>query len=411
MIDTLRNQITARRDVGAAAIALLAILCPAAPVAAQQAEQTVEFQSFRVPGWSLTPSVAIGAVHDNNVALTAPRADLGETQGDTVVNIMPGGSLEYLGRRTDFSVNYRGFVRRYMDVEGLDGFDQRASLSMRRLVSRRLTFYIRDSYSDTPTTDEAEVNGVPFRRAGSQRNTLAAGTEYRLTKQMSLTTRYDTTWVSFDRPDIFLAGGWIHGLRNELARHFSERVSIGGEYTYRVASLNDGQRDLSFQDAGGVVHFTVGPHTKASAAGGFAALRDRTAGESRTGPYFRVYITHALEYATLGAGFERQYVPSFGFGGSSASQELAGYVLMPLGHGRFYTQGSAAWRRMTPFEDQALELDTIWLRSTVGYSLARWARVEALYTFTRQDSIITGGEVNRHRAGIQFVISQPMRIP
>ena len=103
-------------------------------------------------------------------------------------------------------------------------------------------------------------------------------------------------------------------------------------------------------------------------------------------------------------------MPSFGFGGASNSQELRGYVRMPLRQGRFYTQGSAAWRRSLPFELDTLELDTIWLRSTFGYAAARWMRVEANYTFARQDSIVTGGEVNRHRIGVQFVISQPMRI-
>ncbi|HEU4894051.1 MAG TPA: hypothetical protein VFT47_20990, partial [Vicinamibacterales bacterium] len=113
--------------------------------------------------------------------------------------------------------------------------------------------------------------------------------------------------------------------------------------------------------------------------------------------------------ATVGASFERQYVPSFGFGGTSDSQELRGWILMPLRRG-LYTQSSAAWRRMKPFETETLQLDTIWIRSTIGYALARWAQVELLYAFTRQDSIVTGGEVDRHRIGVQFVVSQPMRI-
>ena len=114
--------------------------------------------------------------------------------------------------------------------------------------------------------------------------------------------------------------------------------------------------------------------------------------------------------ASIGATFERQFVPSFGFGGSSDSQELSGFVVMPLRRG-LYTQGSAAWRRTDPFEGDVLELDSLWLRSAVGYAASRWARVELLYTYTRQDSIVTGGEVDRHRIGVQFVISQPMRIP
>jgi len=65
---------------------------------------------------------------------------------------------------------------------------------------------------------------------------------------------------------------------------------------------------------------------------------------------------------------------------------------------------------MKPFETETLQLDTMWIRSTIGYALARWAQVELLYAFTRQDSIVTGGEVDRHRIGVQFVVSQPMRI-
>jgi hypothetical protein len=40
----------------------------------------------------------------------------------------------------------------------------------------------------------------------------------------------------------------------------------------------------------------------------------------------------------------------------------------------------------------------------------RWLRIEAYHAYSRQDSIVTGGEVTRHRIGTQLVISQPMRI-
>ena len=216
--------------------------------------------------------------------------------------------------------------------------------------------------------------------------------------------------MSFDRPDIFLTGGWIHGLRNELTYQFSERVSAGGEYGYRRASLDERQREFDFQDAGGVVHIQLGPNTKFNGGAGFAMLHDRNLNLTRNGPYARLGLEHVLDSITVGAAFERMYVPSFGFGGATNSQELRGYIQMPLRERRFYTQASAAWRRSTPFELDALQLDTIWVRSTIGYTASRWLRVEGLYTFTRQDSVVTGGEVDRHRVGVQFVISQPMRI-
>jgi hypothetical protein len=147
-----------------------------------------------------------------------------------------------------------------------------------------------------------------------------------------------------------------------------------------------------------------------SFAGGVSYLADHTLGATRTGPYFRAGITRTTDGSVVGASFERSFVPSFGFGGSNESQQLRGYVRIPFQHNRFYVDGSAAWRRSTPFVANELVLDTYWVRSTVGYALTRWLRLESFYAFTRQDSQVTGGEINRHRAGAQVVISQPMRI-
>jgi hypothetical protein len=150
--------------------------------------------------------------------------------------------------------------------------------------------------------------------------------------------------------------------------------------------------------------------TNASFGAGYSYLDDRSLRETRTGPYFRAEVTHGTEHATVGAAFERMFVPSFGFGGSSQSQQLRGFIRMPLDRNRMYLQGSGSWRRTDPFVTNELPLDTTLLRSTLGYSATRFLRVEAFYAFTRQDTRIAGGKVNRHRAGAQFVISQPMRI-
>ena len=400
----------AAHGAGMARTLTLGIVLCAAPAAAQSGDSGGEGQSYRLPGWSFTPAVGLGTIYDNNVALSSPRADLGETQGDSLFNIVPSGQLEFIGRRTDFSVGYRGFLRRYLEAEGLNGFDQRGSMNFRRAMSRRFSVLVRNNFSDSPTTDDVELNGVLFRRIGSQSNNFAAGSEYRISKFSTWSARYDHTWVSFDRPDMFLTGGWIQALRNELSYQLSERITAGGEYAYRQASMNEGTREFAFQDAGGVVHFVLGRGTTANGAAGLATLHDRNLNETRSGPYLRVGVAHMVSLATVGASFQRQYVPSFGFGGSSNSQELRGYVQMPLPQRGLYTQLSAAWRKTMPFQSETLELDTFWLRSTVGYTVARWMRAEGLYTFTRQDSVVTGGEVDRHRVGVQVVISQPMRI-
>ena len=84
---------------------------------------------------------------------------------------------------------------------------------------------------------------------------------------------------------------------------------------------------------------------------------------------------------------------------------------MPLDKNRIYVQGSAAWRRNDPFIANELQLDTIWIRSTLGYSAARWLRIEGFHAFTRQDS---HRDRRRNqpasRSACQSVISQPMRI-
>ena len=83
---------------------------------------------------------------------------------------------------------------------------------------------------------------------------------------------------------------------------------------------------------------------------------------------------------------------------------------MPLDASRMYLQGSASWRRTDPFVADELPLDTTLLRTTLGYSATRILRLEGFYAFTRQDSRIAGGKVNRQRVGANVVIAQPMRI-
>jgi hypothetical protein len=379
-------------------------------IAQQSVEQATELPTARIPGWSFTPAVAIGVVRDSNVSLSGQTVE-GETQGDALFNIIPSGQLDYYGRYTDFSASYRGFLRRYSDVNGLDGFDQRASLGFKRAVNRRITLFINNSFSDSPTTDEVELSGVPFRRLGSRINNFAGRADIRLTKYTTVAARYDHTWVEFDRPDEFpLSGGQIHGMRGDVSHQLSGRLAVGGEYSYRTSTLED-DRTFGFHDVGGFIKFNFGPHTTGLAAAGFSQLHDRTENETRHGPYLRLGLTQVLEAATVGVAFERHYVPSFGFGGSNSNQEVQAYILMPIARQRVYVQGSGAWRRSLPFDTTLLVTDTVWLRSTLGYAMARWARIEGVYTFTRQDSIIiTGGEVNRHRIGVQFVIAQPMRI-
>jgi hypothetical protein len=395
------------------AIAATAALAIGAATAAAQGP--AEFESRRVPGWSFTPSFTFGGGYDSNVALADAPADTGRTASDRVFLFQPAGHLEFLSPRTEFGAGYRGNLRRYLEVTELNGFDQQGYVSLRRLASRRLTFFFDNRYLFAPTTDEVDLNGVPFVRTGSRTNTATAGIEARLTRLTSLSSQYELTWVDFDRPDdgrpeTFVTGGWVNAWRTEVSRQLAPRFAAGAEYALRFADLNEGTRELTFQDAGGTMRLLVGPHTSLSAAAGVSYLRDALFDETHVGPYYRVGLTHQAERATLGASFQRMFVPSFGFGGSSDSQELRGYVRMPISRNRMYVQAAATWRRSDPFVETELELDTILLRTTFGYSATRWLRVEGFHAYSRQDSQVAGGEIDRHRVGGQIVISQPMRI-
>jgi hypothetical protein len=379
----------------------------ATPAAAQQ-EQT-EFESWRLPGWSFTPGLAIGVVRDTNVALAAP-GDTGDAAADSLWAIEPFGSLEFYSARTEFSGGYRGHMRRYVEVDELNGFDQRAEVQLRHMATRRLTLFVRDHYLDVPTTDEVMLNGLPFLRAGSKTNSLVGGIEARLTKFTDFTTRYELTRVNFDNDETALRDGWANGVAADLTHRFNARVSAGAEYSVRFADLNEGTRSMQFHDAGGLLTLALGPQTTLSAAAGISYIADDLLDQTKTAPYYRLGLMHRLSEATIGTSYERSYVPSFGFGGSNQSQELRGFVHMPIPLNRTYVQASVAWRRSVPLLASDLELDSTLTRATVGYAIARWFRVEGFHAFTRQDSTITGGEINRHRFGGQVVISQPMRI-
>src|SRR5262245_35084724 len=169
------------------AVFLAALL--AAPAAAQEPTSTSEFQSWRVPGWSVTPAVVIAGLFDSNVAIAFPPADTGRTASDRLVILQPFGQLEYFSPRTTFQSGYQGGLRRYLEFDDLDGIDHRGHFSLRHLVSRRVTVYATDDFLRVPTTDQLELNGLPFQRTGSRYNAFAGGLEARLTRTVDLTAR------------------------------------------------------------------------------------------------------------------------------------------------------------------------------------------------------------------------------
>jgi hypothetical protein len=388
------------------ALVLLGLLVSTLPVAAQQAETS----GGLTPGWSVTPAVSAGAVYDSNVGLANAPASTGETQSDRLLLVQPSAELQFVSQRTQFSGGYNGSLRRYVEFDPLNSFSQSAYLSLRRLATKHVTWSLSENYSEAPSTDELELNGVPYVRTGSKRNVVAGRVEARLSKFTDIGFSVDQNRVSFERPGVRLNGGVVTGGHFDLSRRIQQRLSVGGEYAVRFATFDEGTREVMFHDAGGTVRYRILQRTSVGGAAGIAYLDDRSLGETRRGPYVRADVTQTTEHATFGGSFDRTFVPSFGFGGSSRSEEVRGFVRMPIPQNRMYVQSSASWRKTEPFVTGGLSLETTAVRSTFGYAVARYVRLELFHILTHQDNGIPGGNINRQRIGTQVVISQPMRI-
>jgi hypothetical protein len=399
-----------RHVLPGAVLAAALLLASSSRASAQQSPS--EFESGNMPGWTFTPGVVASTIYDDNVGLSANFPTEPPPQGDLLFVIEPSGQLEFVGPHTNFSSGYRGYLRRYSDLEQLNGYDQRGYATLRHGFSRQLSIFASDTFMKVPSTDELQLNGVPFSRTGSRNNNFATGLESRPTRRTDLNVRYELTWVDFDAtPALLLRSGLFHGVQTDMFRRLNGRASLGGEYSIRFAKLDNGLHSLTFQNAGVSFHYDSGPRTKIHAAAGVAYLIDRLLNESHIGPYVRADIEHHMERANVGAGFTRDFVPTFGFGGSSQSESFHAFVTMPVYRNRIYMQQSVSWRRTDPLIVISPALNTWWLHSTVGYGVTRWMRAEGYYAFTRQDSNIPGGLIHRNRIGAQIIVAQPMRIP
>ena len=202
----------------------------------------------------------------------------------------------------------------------------------------------------------------------------------------------------------------VHGAHAELSHRFGERLSAGGEYGIRQANLNTGDREFTYQNAGGVLHYRTAERTTLDLSGGLTYVVDHGRNETRSGPYVKAALVHRAARATVGVQYMRNYVPSFTLSGSQRAHEARAYVDMPFSRNRFYLQESASFRRSDPFGVLEPALNSIRAQSTLGYAIQRWMRLEGHYSFSAQDNRLAGGRVIRHLAGIQLVISEPMRI-
>jgi hypothetical protein len=399
----------ARLHLSAARVLAALAFCATVVVPAAAQDPSAEAKLWKIPGWTFTPGVILGALYDTNVAIASPDVNQ-KTASDKLFTFAPFGDLSYLSPRTSFSAGYQGTLQRYFDFGSLDGTDHRGYLSLRERVSRRVTVFANDTYAQVPTTDRLDINGLPFQRTGARYNALAGGIESRVTKNTDAVVRYEMTWVDFVRKDTNLTGGIVNGLHTEFTRRFSDRASAGAEYGVRLADLNEGTKHLVYHDGGGVFRYRTGEFTTFEASAGASHFVDRAAHATKSGPYAKAGVTRKTERASFGLSYSRSFVPSLSFGGTNQSQEARGYVQMPLSRNRLYLQEAASWRRTNPFVRTELPLDSLFLNTSLGYAVQKWLRVEGYHQFTTQDNRVAGGQISRHVGGLRFIVAEPMRI-
>jgi hypothetical protein len=383
------------------------------------AAQSSELGSSRViPGWVLTPGVALGAVYDDNPALAGEGNPATE---DTITNVTPSLDLSFRARHTFIEGGYRGTLMRYRVLDEYDAYDQRGHLELRHQPSQRVRINFRDVFTISPTTDAVEdAAGVPAARTDTRQNTFTAGASVDLSSKLVASAAYDYQWLDFDSAgtpySALLQGGRAHGVTVGVRDRWREHWTLGADYSVQLASVGApgdplGEEQFTTQSALGVVIWQARPTVEVNGSVGVSYLFLSDPNESRLGPAASIGVRKQTEYASFHLRAQRSWVPAFGFGGSLQNQEVTGGVHLPFLRRRGFLQSRLLWRDSEPVLDPGVRLESLLTETTVGYALQRWLRVETFYSRLLQDSVLVpGGRVTRNRFGVRVVTAQSVRL-
>ena len=365
-------------------------------------------------GWTFTPAIALGTMHDDNVTV---RNEGNPRLSEWVALVNPRGELTFNGRRVRFNAGYSGALEAYRRYSELNRYEQRSRVALRQQVNQRLAFSSRASYTVSPTTDRLEIGTLPFLDIGSRMADAGAGFQLQMSTRTALEGDYRFQHVRFDRdtdsPDFqFLNGGHAHSPAVRLLHALSSRVSVGGEWQFRRAALDGFEDRFNVQNLVGTASVRVGPSTSISGGFGTSHLTASTSDVSVWGPAVQAGISHQVERATVSARYFRSFVPSFSFGGLTGNHQFTAQVRAPLTRdARLTVDGGTSFSRTEPVAElgQSFQVDSLSFHGSLGYQIAAWLRTEGFVTSTHQNSTARGN-VDRLRVGIQFVTSKPVRI-
>lgn len=414
---------------------LVAALTLAATLVAAPADaQPAPWQPERLTaGWTFTPGLVVGAMWDTNVTVQSAGNPISKAWSGLV---NPRGELDFNGRHTHFNAGYSGSMERYRHLNQLDRYDQRGKLTLRQQMSPRVQLNASSSYTVSPTTDRLELGEgtQPFVDIGAESFQAGGGFNVALTRTTRLEADYRFQHVTFDRAEAqgqfeFLQGGRSHAPAVRVSHDVSRRLSLGGGWEYRRATighadplvvdpaasanppLNTLPRVFDVQNVGGHASFRINSTTSVGAGFGIAHLRVSDTQLTSWGPAYQGGIERRQGQVRLSARYARSFIPSLGFGGLTANESFGGNVFVPFARGRMYVSGGASYARTQPVELLGLtfRVDSVGIDTAVGYQVASWLRAEGFYTGTHQTSTARGN-VDRARVGFQFLTFKPVRI-
>ena len=367
------------------------------------------------PGWTFVPAFGYSQTYDDNVTLFG-EAELATSNNDLISVYAPQAELTFLSRQTRFSSGYTGSLLDYRTFSVFNRWDQHAQIGLRRLETPRLHWDIQGSLTLTPSTDTLEFDGIPFSNTGATALNARGTVEYQLSPRNALSTALIRQKVTFDRPDEllpYLRGGESMESLTQYRRRVNARIGAGGSYSLRRASEVDFPGDLTFHAGRGSIDYRLSSFWTVNAGFGVDYVPATPITPAQSAPGWSASASWSSRSRRFQVGYQRMFLPSFGFGGALQSRQFNASFHSPLFRNRhLYTQHTFALSDNDPLIEAPgrLRLRTWRFNSSVGWAPQPWIRVEGFFGRADQTTFLPGGDIGRNRVGFLIVTSRPVRV-
>ena len=367
------------------------------------------------PGWTFVPAFGYSQTYDDNVTLFG-EADLATSNNDLISVYTPQADLTFLSRQTRFNGGYSGSLLDYRTFSVFNRWDQHAQVGLRRLESPRLHWDIQGSLTLTPSTDTLEFDGIPFSNTGARALNARGGVEYQLSPRDTISTSLIRQKVTFDRPDEllpYLRGGESMESLTQYRRRVNARLGAGGSYSLRRASEVDFPGDLIFHASRGAIDYRLSSFWTVNAGFGVDYIPATPITPAQSAPGWNASASWSSRSRRFQVGYQRMFLPSFGFGGALQSRQFNASFHSPLFRNRhLYTQHTFALSDNDPLIEAPgrLRLRTLRFNSSVGWTPQPWIRVEGFFGRADQTTFLAGGDIGRNRVGFLIVTSRPVKV-